>query len=118
MLIAVTSLLLFQLIGEALARGLGLTIPGPVIGLALLAVAVALSGKFRQTIEATANGLLRHLSLLFVPAAVGIVQHLPRLAAEGLAICTALVVSTLAALAVTALTFRAVTRFLGTGEER
>jgi holin-like protein len=118
MLIAVTSLLLFQLIGEALARGLGLTIPGPVIGLALLAVAVALSGTFRRTIEATANGLLRHLSLLFVPAAVGIVQQLPLLETQGLAIGAALVVSTVAALAVTALTFRAVTRALGTGEER
>ena len=118
MLIAVTALLLFQLAGEALARGLGLVVPGPVIGLALLAASIALSVPMRDAVEETATGLLRHLSLLFVPAAVGVVQHLPRLASEGLALGLALVVSTLAALAATALTFRAVVRLLRIGEER
>jgi holin-like protein len=118
MLIAVTALLLCQLIGEALARGLALTIPGPVIGLALLALAIARSPTLRQAIEPTAGGLLRHLSLLFVPAAVGVVQYLPLLAAQGVAIGTALVLSTLATLAVTALTFRLVARLISVGEER
>jgi holin-like protein len=118
MLIAITALLVFQLIGEAVARGLALTVPGPVIGFALLALAVAVSGEFRKAVEPTALELLRHLSLLFVPAAVGIVQLLPRLEAEWLSIGTALVASTVASLAVTALTFRAVARLLGLGEER
>src|SRR5216683_5559029 len=113
MLIAITALLVFQLIGEAVARGLALTLPGPVIGLALLALAVAVSGEFRKAVEPTALALLRHLSLLFVPAAVGIVQELPLLEAEWLAIGAALIVSTVAALAVTALTFRAMARLLG-----
>ena len=112
MLVAITALLVFQLIGEAVARGLALTIPGPVIGLALLALAVAVSGDFRKAVEPTALELLRHLSLVFVPAAVGIVQLLPLLEAEWLAIGAALIVSTIAALAVTALTFRAVARLL------
>jgi holin-like protein len=118
MLIAITTLLVFQLIGEAIARGLALTIPGPVIGLALLALAIAVSGQFRKAVEPTALELLRHLSLLFVPAAVGIVQELPLLETEWLAIGSALIVSTVASLAVTALTFRAVTRLLRIEEER
>ena len=118
MLIAITALLVFQLIGETVARGLALTIPGPVIGFVLLALAVAVSGAFRKAVEPTALELLRHLSLLFVPAAVGIVQQLPLLEAEWLAIGTALIVSTVASLAVTALTFRAVARLLGLEEER
>jgi holin-like protein len=118
MLIAITALLLFQLAGEAIARGLGLAIPGAVIGLVLLAVAIAASTRLRGTVEETAAALIRHMSLLFVPAAVGIVQQLPRLEAEGLAIGTALVVSTVAALVVTALTFRAVVQLLGIEEER
>jgi putative effector of murein hydrolase LrgA (UPF0299 family) len=118
MLVAIAALLIFQLAGEALARGLALTIPGPVIGLTLLALAIGASGRFRQAIEPTARGLLQHLSLLFVPAAVGIVQQLPRLEAEGIAIGTALIVSTVAALAVTALTFRAVARLLHVSEEQ
>jgi holin-like protein len=118
MLAAVTLLLTMQLLGEALARGLGLAVPGPVIGLALLALAFAGSRRLREAVEPTANGLLRHLSLLFVPAATGIVEHLPRLASEGLAIGAAVLLSTAASLAVTALTFRAVAQRLGAGEGR
>jgi holin-like protein len=118
MLVALLMLLSAQLAGEAAARGLGLPTPGPVLGLALLALVIALSPKARQAVEGTAVQLLRHLSLLFVPAAVGIIQHLPRLAHEGLAIGVALIVSTLASLAVTALTFRAVMRLLRIEEAR
>ena len=118
MLIALLMLLGSQLAGEAVTRLLGLTIPGPVLGLVLLAVAAAASTKVREAVEPTATGLLRHLSLLFVPAGVGIVQHLPRLVSEGAAIGAAVVVSTVATLAVTALTFQAVARRLGLQDER
>lgn len=47
-------------------------------------------------------GVLGHLSLLFVPAGVGIVQHLARLSAEWKALASALLVSTAATIAVTA----------------
>jgi holin-like protein len=40
-------LLVFQLVGEVLARGLALPAPGPVIGLALLVAALALYGRSR-----------------------------------------------------------------------
>ena len=113
MLAALTVLLGLQLLGEALARGLGLAIPGPVIGLVLLALALARSRRLAAAVEPTATGLLRHLSLLFVPASTGVVEQLPRLAGESLAIGAAVVLSTLASLAVTALTFRAVARRLG-----
>ncbi len=89
MLIALLILLGSQLLGEAATRLLGLTIPGPVLGLVLLAAAAASSVRVRDAVEPTATGLLRHLSLLFVPAGVGIVQHLPRLLSEGVAIGSA-----------------------------
>jgi putative effector of murein hydrolase LrgA (UPF0299 family) len=60
-----------------------------------------------------AGGLLANLSLLFVPAAVGVVQVLPLLKQEGAAIAAGVVVSTVASLIVTALTFRAVVRMRG-----
>jgi holin-like protein len=118
MVIALTLLLVFQLAGEALSRVSGLPVPGPVIGFALLALLLLRSPRTMRTVEPTANALLRHLSLLYVPAAVGIVQQIGRLRAEGVAIAAALLVSTAAALAVTALTFRAVERWTGTAEER
>ena len=44
---AVLALLLCQLAGEALARFLGLPVPGPVIGLVLMVGALALRGRLR-----------------------------------------------------------------------
>lgn len=113
MLNALLILLGSQLAGEVLARLLSLPVPGPVIGLLLLAGAAAWLPRLRKAVEPTANGLLRNLSLLFVPAGVGIVQHLPRLATEGVAIGAAIVISTALTLAVTALTFQWVARRLG-----
>lgn len=119
MLKALTLLLLFQLLGETLVRALTAPIPGPVLGMALLLIALLLRFGKRgiggpagapDWLGYTADGLLKHLSLLFVPASVGLVQHLERLESEGLAIAAALIVSTLAAIAVGALTFVGVAR--------
>jgi holin-like protein len=117
MLPAITTLLLFQLGGEALTRGLALGVPGPVLGMAGLALALAASRDLRDAVAPTANGLLRHLSLLFVPAAVGVVQQLPVIAAEFVPILAALLVSTSLTIAVTALVFRSVARALGLAPE-
>ena len=102
-----------QLAGEATTRGLGIGIPGPVLGMALLAAILLARPALHGTAGPVAGTLLANLSLLFVPAAVGVVQVLPLLAKEGLAIAAAVVVSTLASLIVTALTFRAVVRLRG-----
>ena len=49
-----------------------------------------------------ADGLLRHLQLLFIPAGVGIIQYLPVLAGAWLPVIAGLVISWLAVLLVTA----------------
>jgi putative effector of murein hydrolase LrgA (UPF0299 family) len=113
MLLGLFSLLLFQLIGETIARGSGLPIPGPVIGFVLLAVALAASPRLRREVDPVAAGLLRHLSLLFVPAAVGVIQQWGLLRVAAVPIVAALLVSTWAALIVTALVFRFVSTRLG-----
>jgi len=94
-------LLAFQLAGEVLTRALGLPVPGPVIGMALLLAVLELRPPEEEGLRAVANGLLSHLSLLFVPAGVGIMLHAPRLAAEWPAVTVSLIASTAAALAVT-----------------
>ena len=103
-------LLVFQLVGEVAARGLALPAPGPVIGLALLVVALALYLRSRpfgeEALEASdlgkaTRGLLAALPLLFVPAGVGVVQYLGLLRDQGLALGAALVVSTVATLIAT-----------------
>ncbi|MEW6164686.1 MAG: CidA/LrgA family protein [Pseudomonadota bacterium] len=106
MLNAITLLLLFQLVGESVALLFALPVPGPVIGMGLLFAALALRGGPSAELRGTAQSLLQHLSLLFVPAGVGVMLHLERMADEWLPIVVALVASTFAALAVTALALR------------
>ncbi len=110
MLGAITLLLMFQLAGEAVALYFALPIPGPVIGMALLFAALALRGGPSDELRNTAQNLLQHLSLLFVPAGVGVMLHMQRMADEWLPILVAVVASTFAAIAVTALLLQLMTR--------
>jgi holin-like protein len=100
-----TWLLVFQCAGEALVRLAGLPIPGPVAGMALLFAGLLLRGKAPGALAVAAGGLGQHLSLLFVPAGVGVMMYVGQVAAEWLPIVAALLVSTVLAIATTALTF-------------
>lgn len=105
MLEGLIKLLAFQLAGEALVFLLGLPIPGAVLGMALLFIwLVARNGD--AALDTFTTAFLRHLSLLFIPAAVGIVAHLDRIAEEWLAIAVALLASTVVAIVSTAATLR------------
>jgi holin-like protein len=99
-----------QLAGEAMSRALSLPVPGPVLGMALLFALMLISSKLAEAVRPVGEGILRHLSLLFVPAGVGVVGHLRLLGENALAIGVALVGSTVLAIAVGALVFRAVAR--------
>lgn len=117
MILDLTILLLCQLAGEALAFGTGLPVPGPVLGLVLLVLLLVGRGQAPGSLEDTATGLLQHLSLLFVPAGVGVMLHAGRIAAEWAALAAALVLSTLLTIAVTALAMAWCARRLGLGAE-
>ena len=56
-----------------------------------------------ERLRPTCVELLKHLSLLFVPAGVGVMLHVARLAGEWLPIVVALLASTALAIVVTAL---------------
>jgi holin-like protein len=106
MLSAITQLLVFQLAGEIVARGLALPLPGPVLGMVFLFGALAMRGGPDHELQTTSQNLLQHLSLLFVPAGTGIMVHLTRVADEWLPLLASLLVSTLATLVVTALVMK------------
>ena len=106
MIESLTLLLVCQLIGEAVVRLAGLPVPGPVLGMVLLFVYLAARKTVPDELGKAAGGLLDHLSLLFVPAGVGVILHLDLVAAEWQAIGAALIVSTLVTIAVTALIMR------------
>lgn len=107
MLAALTVLLVYQLVGEIAVVAFRLPVPGPVVGMALLFVSLMIRGSVSDDLRDTAQGLLRHLSLLFVPAGVGVMAHLNRLTNEWLPISVSLVFSTLLTIAVTAIVMRA-----------
>ena len=100
-----TWLLVFQCAGEALVRLAGWPIPGPVAGMALLFAALSLRRKASDELTVAAEGLAKHLSLLFVPAGVGVMMYVTQVADEWLPIVVALFASTVLAIALTALTF-------------
>lgn len=103
-------LLLFQGLGEVLARAMSLPVPGPVVGLCLLLATLHLRGRVDGDVDAVASAFCTHLGLLFVPAAVGVVMFLPELREHGVVIGGILAASVALAMAAAALVLRVVRR--------
>ena len=107
MLPAFAILLAFQCLGEGLVFLSGFPVPGPVAGMLLLLAALLAWPRLHDTVEQGANELLRHLSLLFVPAGVGIVVAASSVGGHWAAVVVGVLASTLATLAVTGLVLKA-----------
>ena len=98
-------LLALQAVGELAVKQLGLTVPGPVLGMVFLLFALYWP-SVRLAVAACAEFLLNHLSLLFVPVGVGVMTHLGVFNDFGWRIAVVLVLSTWVGLSVTALALR------------
>ena len=103
-------LLVFQSVGEVISYALRLPVPGPVLGMILLFGWLVFDDRLLPVIQGTTTELLKHLSLLFVPAGVGIMVHANRIEGEWMPILVALVVSTWLAIATTAVVTRMLMR--------
>jgi holin-like protein len=111
MLMALLVLIGCQLAGELLRSALALPVPGPVIGMFMLAAVLAFRSRatkttgngFSPTLERTAETLIGSMGLLFVPAGVGIISEAELLRQEWLPIVAALFGSTILGLLVTGL---------------
>ena len=112
MLPALATLLVVQTVGEVLSYTLALPIPGPVLGMALLLAYLLVNDAAVARLRPTCVELLKHLSLLFVPAGVGVMLHATRIANEWLPIVVALLASTALAIVVTALVIVWTSRWL------
>lgn len=98
-----TILLIYQLIGEVTVRLFKWPVPGPVLGMVMLFVTLLLKNELIKTLEPATTALLSHLSLLFVPAGVGVMVHFSRIGQQWLPITVSLVLSTIITLALSAL---------------
>jgi holin-like protein len=126
MIASLSLILICQLIGEVIVRGIGVAVPGPVIGLVLLLLLLLLRDRFPafsrgplrdEGVEQASRGLLANLSLLFVPAGVGVVQKLDLLAEHGIAIVAVLAISVVVTLLATVATFLVTGRLMAGGGE-
>ena len=95
-------LLVCQLSGEVLVVFTGIPLPGPVLGMLLLFIGLLLRGGIPEGLNKMADGLLSHLSLLFVPAGVGVIAHAQLIGTELLPIAISLFLSTFITIVVTA----------------
>jgi len=96
-------LLVCQLVGEFLVTALGVPVPGAVVGMVILLLALRVRRpSSKSSVVQTADSLLNHLQLLFIPAGAGVVAYLPLIADAWLPILGGLVLGWLAALLITA----------------
>ena len=125
MIASLSLILVCQLIGEVIVRGFALPMPGPVVGLMLLLLLLLARDRFAQLargplqgggVETASRGLLANLSLLFIPAGVGVVQKLDLLAEHGIAIMAVLAVSVVVTLLATVATFVVASRLMARGK--
>jgi holin-like protein len=121
MIASLSLILLCQLAGEVIVRGLALPMPGPVLGLLFLLLLLLARDRLQilargplqaDGVEKASRGLLANLSLLFVPAGVGVVQKLDLIAEHGIAVAAVLAISVVVTLLVTVATFLLANRLL------
>ena len=110
MIAGLVEILVFQGLGEVLSRFAVPMIPGPVAGLVLMLAWLRVRRTVPPHVELVASALTRHLGLLFVPAAVGVVLFWPHLRSNAVAVLAALVVSVVLTIAVSAAVLRVLAR--------
>ena len=110
-------LLIFQSIGEVVTKFIHGVLPGPVIGMILLLAFLVLRKNIASSIAMAADGLLAHLAIFFIPAAVGVMLYIGTLRSAGAAWLLAIVFSTVGAITVTALLLKWLTKSSPTDNE-
>ncbi|WP_193182818.1 CidA/LrgA family protein [Nisaea sediminum] len=114
---AITLLLGCQLLGELFIAATGLPLPGPVVGMVILFTGLMIRGGIPETVAKVSDTLLRNLSLLFVPAGVGVMLHLSLIEREWVGVTAALIGSSAITILFTALVMIALKKLSRVGGE-
>lgn len=101
MLRYLTLIFVCQLVGELFVGAFGLPIPGPVAGLLALLLFLVIRGHVPAELAEVTDGLQRHMQLLYVPAATGVMVYLGLLASHLVAFSLSILVSTIVGIGVT-----------------
>jgi holin-like protein len=76
MYFALALIIALQVLGTMIVGVLDVPVPGPVLGMMLFLIGLWLYGRVPSELDKVTRFFLANLSLLFVPAAVGIIRHL------------------------------------------
>ena len=94
-----------QVVGTVLVELGGIPVPGPVLGMVLFLGGLVIFNKVSDDLDRVTRFFLANLSLLFVPAAVGIIRHLDLVNTILWQLALVLFISLCVGLGVTALVF-------------
>ncbi len=109
-LLGVAILLLFNTIGEIASHYLIPMLPGSIVGMVLLFVALQLKVVKEEWIASLVDTIMKNLPILFLAPAVGVITLIDIIRDDIWGVATALVVSTLAVISVVGLTLNAFTK--------
>ena len=104
MLAQIAALWAFSAGGAALQTALHLPVPGNVIGMSALFLALATGVLRAEWFELGGGFLTKHLAFFFVPVTVGVMGFGATFAQAGLGIVVALLISTVAGLVIAGMT--------------
>ncbi|XVJ68467.1 MAG: CidA/LrgA family protein [Rhizobacter sp.] len=104
MLKGLSVIILLQLFGELIVSELNLPIPGAILGLIFFLIALFALGRVPKDCESTSDALLGNLSILFIPAGVGIMAIWSDFSSGGIAIIFVIIISNFFAIGATAIT--------------
>ncbi len=99
---AIFLLLACQLTGEVVVRTADLPVPGPVLGMVFLFIWLCIRKTVSENTETVSNALLGNMSLLFVPAGVGVIRYTEQIQNEALAILVSIVAGTVITIVIVA----------------
>ncbi|KKO54682.1 CidA/LrgA family holin-like protein [Paenibacillus sp. DMB20] len=90
----VAGFMLISILMDHLAGWLHLSIPGSILGIAVVFILLETGVLKLKWIELGANWLLAELLLFFIPAAVGVMKYFPMLESDGIQIVAVVLFST------------------------
>ena len=106
MIPGLVQILLWQGLGELVSQFFLPIIPGPVLGLIFLLIFLIIKGQVNSSLALVSDAFSQHLGVLFIPAAVGVILFLPQLKAHAVAVISALLISVVLTIVVTAIVLR------------
>ncbi len=89
-------------LGTWLSSSIGLPLPGALTGLLILLAVLFIVPKAEPLVALAASPLLSHMSVLFVPAVLGVSAYWKEIAQNGWAIGIAIVITTCISLGISA----------------